>query len=137
MLIFCKTLRVPNMLLCIKELEDWEKVHSISQPYLSQSPQCLEPCGTSTGQAQSCPTLCDPVDCSTPGFSVLHHLMFTESTMPCSHLVLHHPLLLLPSIFTGIRVFSNEQPLMAIIKLGEMFCGSHQSGYSWELKNFK
>ena len=51
MLIFCKTLRVPNTLLCIKELEDWEKVHSISQPYLSQSPQYLEPCGTSTGQA--------------------------------------------------------------------------------------
>ena len=24
---------------------------------------------------QSCPTLCDPMDCSTPGFSVLHHLL--------------------------------------------------------------
>ena len=57
--------------------------------------------------------------------------------MPCNHLVLCHPLLLLPSIFTSIRVFSNEQPLMAIIKLGEMFCGSHQSGYSWELKSLK
>ena len=25
--------------------------------------------------SQSCPTLCDPVDCSTPGFPVLHHLL--------------------------------------------------------------
>ena len=30
--------------------------------------------------AHSCPTLCDPMDCSTPGFSVLHHLLeFTQT----------------------------------------------------------
>ena len=55
---------------------------------------------------------------------------------PCSHLVLRHPLLL-PSVFPGIGVFSNEEAIMAIIKLGEMFCGPHQSGCSWELKSLK
>ena len=35
----------------------------------------------------------------------------TESVMPCSHLILCHPLLLLPSIFPSIRVFSNESAL--------------------------
>ena len=64
--------------------------------------------------AQSCPTLCDPMDCSTPGFPVHHQLpellklMSIESVMPSNHLILCHPLLLLPSIFSSIRVFSNE-----------------------------
>ena len=37
--------------------------------------------------------------------------MSTESVMPSNHLILHHPLLLLPSIFPSIRVFSNESAL--------------------------
>ena len=37
--------------------------------------------------------------------------MSIESVMPCNHLILCHPLLLLPSIFPGIRVFSNESVL--------------------------
>ena len=66
---------------------------------------------------QSCPTLCDPVDCSMPGFPVLYHLLEfvqtlgIESVMPSNHLILCHPLLLLPSIFPSIRVFSNESAL--------------------------
>ena len=62
-------------------------------------------------------TLCNPLDCSTPGFPVLHHyqslLKFTsiESVMPSNHLILCHPLLLLPSIFPSIRAFSNELAL--------------------------
>ena len=35
-------------------------------------------------------------------------LMFTESVIPSNHLILCRPLLLLPSIFPGIRVFSND-----------------------------
>ena len=35
-------------------------------------------------------------------------LMSTESVMPSNHLILYHPLPLLPSIFPSIRVFSNE-----------------------------
>ena len=37
--------------------------------------------------------------------------MFIESVMPSNHLILCHPLLLLPSIFPSIRVFSNESTL--------------------------
>ena len=66
--------------------------------------------------AQSCVTLCDPMDCSTPGPSItnllsLFTLMSIESVMPSNHLILRCPLLLLPSIFPGIRVFSNESVL--------------------------
>ena len=38
-------------------------------------------------------------------------LMSIESVMPSSHFILCHPLLLLPSIFPSIRVFSNESTL--------------------------
>ena len=66
--------------------------------------------------AQSCLTLCDPMDCSTPGFPVHHQLLELKLTsiktvMPSSHLILCRPLLLLPSIFPGIRIFSNESVL--------------------------
>ena len=54
------------------------------------------------------PTLCNPMDCSKPGLSVHHQLMSIESVMPSNHLILCRPLLLLPSIFPSIRVFSNE-----------------------------
>ena len=62
---------------------------------------------------QSCPTLWDPMDCSTPGFPItnsrrLCKLISIESVMPSNHLILYCPLLLLPSIFPSIRVFSNE-----------------------------
>ena len=68
--------------------------------------------------AQSCPTLCDPTNRSTPGLLVHHHsrsppkLMSTESMMPSNHLILCHPLLLLPSIFPSIRIFSSESVLL-------------------------
>ena len=62
--------------------------------------------------AQSCLTLCDPMDSSTPGFPVYHQLpeppqlMSIESVMPSNHLILCCLLLLLPSIFSSIRDFS-------------------------------
>ena len=64
--------------------------------------------------AQSCPTLCDPMNRSTQGLPVHDQLrestqlMSVESVMPSSHLILCRPLLLLPSILPSIRVFSNE-----------------------------
>ena len=68
--------------------------------------------------AQLCPTVCDPMDCSMPGFPVLPcpsqsllKLMSIESVMPSNHLILCYPLLLLPSIFPSIRIFSNESVL--------------------------
>ena len=68
--------------------------------------------------SQSCLTLCDPMDCSTPGFPVHHQLlsllklMSIESVMPSNHLILCRPLLLLLSSFPSIRVFSNESVLL-------------------------
>ena len=53
-----------------------------------------------------------------PGFPVHHQLrsllklMSIESVMPSNHLILCHPLLLLPSIFPSIMVFSNESVLL-------------------------
>ena len=65
--------------------------------------------------SQSCPTLCHPMGCSTPGFPVLRCLpefaQTTESVMPPNHLLLCCPLLLLPSIPPSIRVSSNELSL--------------------------
>ena len=66
---------------------------------------------------QSCPTLCDPMNHSTPGLPVHQKLPeFTqlksiELVMPSNHLILCCPLLLLPSIFCNIRAFSNESAL--------------------------
>ena len=51
------------------------------------------------------------MDCGTPGFPVQHQLMSIESVMPSNHLIFHRPLLLLPSIFPSITVFSNESVL--------------------------
>ena len=67
--------------------------------------------------AQSCPTLFDPMNHSTPELPVFHQLpefsqlVSIESVMPCSHLVLCRPLLLLLPIPPSIRVFSNELTL--------------------------
>ena len=62
---------------------------------------------------QSCPTLCGPMNRSTPGLPVHHQLrlMSIQSVMPSSHLILCQPLLLLPPIPPSIRVFSNESTL--------------------------
>ena len=66
---------------------------------------------------QRCPTLCDPMDCSKPGFPVLHHLPELAQTPvhwvgdAINHLILCCPLLLLPSTSPSVRVFSKESAL--------------------------
>ena len=69
--------------------------------------------------AQSCPTLCDPMDCSMPGppcpsptprvYS--NSCPLSQWCHPTLYLILCHPLLLLPSIFPSIRVLSSESAL--------------------------
>ena len=67
--------------------------------------------------AQLCPTLCNLMDCSMPGFLsianswTLLKLMSIESVMPSKQLILCCPLLLPPSVFSRIRVFSNKSAL--------------------------
>ena len=67
--------------------------------------------------AQSYQTLCNPMDCSTPGFPALHYLPeFAQTHVHWVNGVIQPSLplsspLLLPSIFPSIRVFSNESAL--------------------------
>ena len=67
--------------------------------------------------AQSCPTLCDPKDCCTPGLPAVTNsrsllkLMSIELVMPSNHLILCRPLLLPPSVFPSIGVFCIESVL--------------------------
>ena len=66
--------------------------------------------------AQLYSTLLEPVDCSMPGSCPslspsLLKLMFIELVMPSNRLILCRPLLLLPSVFPSIRVFSDESAL--------------------------
>ena len=66
---------------------------------------------------QSYPTLCNPMDCTHQAFLSITNswkllkLMSIESVIPSNHLILCCPLLLLPSIFSSIRVFSSQSVL--------------------------
>ena len=76
-------------------------------------------------QLLSCVRLCNRMDCSTPGLPVHHQLLELTQThvhrvgdaiqlshpLSSRYLILCHPLLFLPSIFSSIRVFSNESVL--------------------------
>ena len=89
----------------LDELKFWEKEPSPGK--LSQSVSSV---------SQSCPTLCDPMNHRTPGLPFHHQLpdsqlMYIESVMPSSHLILCRPLLLLPPIPPSITVFSSESTL--------------------------
>ena len=80
--------------------------------------------------AKSCPTLCDPMNCSAPDSFTLQHLqnlltfMFTETVVLSNHLILCQPLLLLLSIFPNIRVFTNDSHQVA--KVSELQLQSFQ-----------
>ena len=77
-----------------------------------------ESLGENCSAGKSSLTLCGPVNCSMPGFPVLHCIR--ESAQTLVHWVgdaiqPSHPLLLLPSIFPNIRVFSNESALASAL----------------------
>ena len=67
---------------------------------------------------QSYLTLCEPMNHSTPGLPIHHQLpestkpMSIVSVIPSNHLILCHPLLLLPSVSPSIKVCSNESILL-------------------------
>ena len=64
--------------------------------------------------AQSCPSLCDPMNCSTPGLPVIQFLLKLVKTHVCwvdDAIQPSHPLFLPPSIFPSIRVFFSESAL--------------------------
>ena len=70
---------------------------------------------------QSCPPLCEPMDCSTPGFPVHHQIveLVIESVMPSNRLILCRPLLLLPSSFPA----SGSFPMSHFFKSGGQSTG--------------
>ena len=82
---------------------------------------------------QSYLTVCDPMDCSTPGFPILPYtllkLMSVESVRPSNHLILCH-LFLLPSVFPSIMVFSSESVLCIKWPKYRSFSISPSSEYS-------
>ena len=88
---------------------------SLRDTFLDQTLIIYKCCCSSV--AQSCQTFNDPMGCSTPGFPVLTifqslpKLMSIETVMSSNYLTLGCPLLLLPSIFPNIRVFSNQSAL--------------------------
>ena len=85
---------------------------------------------------QSRPTLCDPMNHSMPGLPIHHQLwsqpkpMSIELVMPSHHLILCCPFLLLPSIFSSMRVFSNESALC--IRWPKYWCFSFSTSPSNE-----
>ena len=98
----------------------WATVHRVAQSWTrlkqlgisgEKRPNCHHQSVSSV--AQSCWILCDPMDCSMPGFPVHHQHPELGQThvhwlvMPSNYLILCFPLLLLHSIFQSIRVFSN------------------------------
>ena len=91
----------------------WVSVFRPTLP-LGKSAQGTEKSSTFSPAAQSSPTLCDPMDRSTPGLPVhcqlrsLLKFMSIELVMPSNHLIFCRPLLLLASIFPSIRFFSNK-----------------------------
>ena len=84
---------------------------------LSYQVSLVELLGQFSSVAQSCLTLCDPMDCRIPGLLVFPMPGVYSNSCPLSwwchptHLTVCHPLLLLPSIFPSIRVFPEESVL--------------------------
>ena len=84
----------------------------LSQLRLVRWISCSEHCCCSLSH----PTLCNPIDCSTPGFPFLHHLPELAQTHvlwvgDAINRLVFCGLLLLPSISSSVRVFSNESAL--------------------------
>jgi len=99
----CKPLSIVLQALCLSDLVPWT--------YLS-----LPLYNHVVVQSLSRVWLCNPMDCTTPGFPVHHQLWSLLKHVhwlgdAIHYLILFCPLLLLPSIFPSIRVFSNESAL--------------------------
>ena len=97
----------------MKPKQPWQRLRENRRQAERSIKLSLKNASVVSSVAQSCPTLCDPMNCSMPNFSVHHQsqsllkLVSLESVVLSNHLILCLPLLILPSIFPRIRVFSN------------------------------
>ena len=95
----------------------WTKVHSVHEADVDITTSIVYFSQSVSSVAQSCPTLWTPwtaacqATLSITNSQSLLKLMSIEWVMPSNHLILCCPLLLLPSIFTSIRIFSDESVL--------------------------
>ena len=89
--------------------------------------------------AKSCLFLCNPMDCSTPGFPVLHylpgfaqiHVHWVGEAMLSNHLIPHCPLLFLSSIFLSIKVFSNWSEMTLFCQTCPSWVALHGMAHSF------
>ena len=101
----CKEIEENNRMGMIRDL--FKKIRDTKGTFHASSVQSL-----SHGQLFANPwTAAQQASRSITNSQSLLKLMSIESVMPSSHLILCHPLLLLPSIFPSIRVFSSESVL--------------------------
>ena len=96
----------------------WKWTVGGGRPHSRNSPEFGKFVHSWCSVTQSCPTLCNPMDCSIQGFHGLHHLQdLAQTQVQWVSDAIHpsisscHSLLLLPSIFPSIGVFSNELAL--------------------------
>ena len=95
-----------------KEVDMTECVHEINKQWQQPSYKALPIQSLCHIQLFVTPwTAAHQASMSITNSQSLRKLMSIESVMPPNHLILCRPLLLLPSIFPSIRVFSNESPL--------------------------
>ena len=100
----------------INFIHPWERWARVETKWVgpchSASPVLPDPYSCSV--SKSCPTFCNLMGYSMPGFPVVHHLLTFAQTHVYwvgDPIQLSHPLLLLPSLFPSIRVFPNQSAL--------------------------
>ena len=80
--------------------------------------------------AQSCSTLCDPMDCSTPGFPILHYLWVCSNSCPLSQWC--HPIISSSVVLFSSRLQSS--PASGSFQMSQFFASGGQSiGFSFSI----
>ena len=103
----------PSWVTHLTELLDFNFVANEEMPHQKKQNQNKK-CSCCCSVAQSCLTLCNPMDCIRPGFPVLYHLpsllklMSTESVISSNHLILSLPFFSCPQSFPASGSFSSE-----------------------------
>ena len=108
---------------CLFLVESTKSTSQVLTEGLSMFPRAFNSCCCFCSVTKSCPTFHNPMNCSTPDFlfftisQSLLKLMSIESVIPSNHLILCHPLLLLPSqSFPASGSFPMSQPFTSAVQ---------------------